>query len=260
MGPDGVWVTTAASKPVDASRPDDRDRRPLRLQGPLLVLRRDCHARRGRSRPARSGRQARRACSDGRRRGCLDRRPSGQALLRLFGFDDRLCARGGTPAGRRRRRPRPDRPAGRKRGPRAAGLCETAAGVAFVNGNRRHQLLDPAPELLQLPQRRRRLDGRPRNVRLPEARLAPRRTRRRPRGRRLQLDAGCRLRRRVLLARWHHHEAHLGARGHGGLLRSGRRSFPRRVWTASSSPTYSHRRSWRSRGAIRACGGTSRAR
>ena len=144
VGPDGVWVTTAV---IQARRPgerDDRHRRALRLQGPLLEYPRR-HARRGRSRSARARRQARRARSHGRCRGRLDRRASGPARLRLLRRDDRLGARRGATARRRGRRSRPDRPARREPGPRASGLRSTAAGGRVRQRHVVGPLLDPAP-------------------------------------------------------------------------------------------------------------------
>ena len=150
----------------------DQDRRALGLQGliPICVQR---HARRAAELPLleRGGKRAGSA-TDGRSRRRLDRRPPGPARLRLCRRDDSLRARRGATPGRAGRRRHPDRPADGRRGTCAPGLREAPPAHRIRQRHVIGAAAPPSAELLQLPHRRRAVDGRAWRVRVPHARLA----------------------------------------------------------------------------------------
>ena len=150
------------------SRPRaDPDRRALGLQGPLLRWTRDSTLAGAELALLERGRHARRARTDGRGGRRLDRRSPGPPLLRLLGHDNRLRALAKPAGSSTRSASHPDRPARRNEGLALQDFARRRPDVAFVNGTSSAQLHQSGAELLQLPHGRRRLDGRPRHVRVP---------------------------------------------------------------------------------------------
>ena len=216
VGAGGVWLTTAkAGAPVP---PDTIGIGILAdCNGPFKLFYEDALGGAELALLHHGGRRAGQQVTDGIERS-PDRRQAGDARLRLHERDDRLDARRGAQAGRAGRRPDFDRSAWGRGGAGIAGVRAPAAGRRVRERVGVGTAARSSVELLLVPFRRRRMDGRPGCLRVSRARLAARGDGRRHPGQPVQLDPDGWVYRRVLLARRHDSQANLGAVGHAGLF------------------------------------------